>query len=167
MSQRPEACLILCLSCFKSISLIIVRSQGPRAKLGVPDNLGYRCGGKSLQNRLVALLGRPKRRFWPLQLPTVFRTRFRRPPGSILEPCWPQICSFVDVVFWSRGSSFLNSMSIDFATRALCTLITSAGARKRRIWLATHKNQWIFNIFAFVRRRRPRSKEGNRGENIA
>ena len=37
--QRPEACLILCLNCFKSISLIIVRSQGPRwAKLGGPDN---------------------------------------------------------------------------------------------------------------------------------
>ena len=29
-------------------------------------------GGKSLQNRLVALLGRPKRRFWPLQLVHTF-----------------------------------------------------------------------------------------------
>ena len=80
--QRPEACLILCLSCFKSISLIIVRSQGPRwAKLGVLDT---GVGGKSLQNRLVALLGRPKRHFWPLQLPTILCTRFWKPSGSIL-----------------------------------------------------------------------------------
>ena len=80
--QRPEACLILCLSCFKSISLIIVRSQGPRwAKLGCLDT---GVGGKSLQNRLLALLGRPKRNFWPLQLPTVLCTRVWKPPGSIL-----------------------------------------------------------------------------------
>ena len=111
--QRPEACLILCLSCFKSISLIIVRSQGPRwAKLGCLDNpwicLDTGVGGKSLQNRLVALLGRPKRRFWPLQLPTVLCTRFWKPPGSILGAilastmffCRP--CFLVPwVLFWS------------------------------------------------------------------
>ena len=29
-------------------------------------------------------MGRPKRHFWPLQLPTVLCTRFWKPPGSIL-----------------------------------------------------------------------------------
>ena len=60
--QRPEACLILCLSCFKSISLIIVRSQGPRwAKLGVSDTpwipLGYRCGRKIAPKSSCGALG--------------------------------------------------------------------------------------------------------------
>ena len=66
--QRPEACLILCLSCFKSISLIIVRSQGPRwAKLGVLDNhriiTGYRCGRKIAPKSSGGALGAPQEAF--------------------------------------------------------------------------------------------------------
>ena len=40
-------------------------------------------------------------------------------------------------------------------------------ARKRRRWPATHITQWLFNICAYVRRRRPRSKECNSGQNRA
>ena len=59
--QRPEACLILCLNCFKSISLIIVRSQGPRwAKLGVP---GYRSGRKIAPKSSGGALGAPQEAF--------------------------------------------------------------------------------------------------------
>ena len=62
--QRPEACLILCLSCFKSISLIIVRSQGPRwAKLGCLDNLEYRCGRKIAPKSSAGALGAPQEAF--------------------------------------------------------------------------------------------------------
>ena len=66
--QRPEACLILCLSCFKSISLIIVRSQGPRwAKLGVQDNPrmipGYRSGRKIAPKSSGGALGAPQEAF--------------------------------------------------------------------------------------------------------
>ena len=51
-----------------------------------------------------------------------------------------------------------------FATQALYNLIASAFARKSRIRLATHKNQWIFTYFLFSRRRKARSKARNRGQ---
>ena len=60
----PWAGLILCLSCFKSISLIIVRSQGPRwAKLGVPDIPDHRCGTKIAPKSSGGALGAPQEAF--------------------------------------------------------------------------------------------------------
>ena len=56
--------MILCLSCFKSISLIIVRSQGPRwAKLGVPDILDHRSGTKIAPKSPGGALGAPQDAF--------------------------------------------------------------------------------------------------------
>ena len=60
--------LAVCLSCVKSISLIIVRSQGPRwAKLGVSDNPriipGYRCGRKIAPKSSGGALGAPQEAF--------------------------------------------------------------------------------------------------------
>ena len=118
--QRPEACLILCLSCFKSISLIIVRSQGPRwAKLGVADTAWI------FWDTVVGLLGysgipvweeiRSKIVWWrSWGAPRGVFGRFSCRPscahvsgslrGPFWEPFWPQKCSFGDLVFWSRGS---------------------------------------------------------------
>ena len=106
--QRPEACLILCLNCFKSISLIIVRSQGPRwAKLGVSDNPRIPVGEEN-RSKIVWW------RFWGA--PRGVFGRFSCRPscahvsgslrGPFWEPFWPQKCSFGDLVFWSRGSFF-------------------------------------------------------------
>ena len=61
--------------------------------------------------------------------------------------------AFFALVFWRF-----------FATQALYNLIASAFARKSRIRLATHKNQWIFTYFLFSRRRKARSKARNRGQ---
>ena len=41
-------------------------------------------------------------------------------------------------------------------------MIASPSARKSRIRLPTHKNQWIFTFFLFSRRRKARSKARNR-----
>ena len=48
------------------------------------------------------------RPFCALELPTVFRTRFRRPPGSILGAILASKSAFFGHLCWSLGSSFWN-----------------------------------------------------------
>ena len=96
--------------------------------------------------------------------PTVVRTRFRRPPGSILGAILASnmimLVTF-SVVPWEL---FLPVFRRIIATQALYNLIASASARKSRIRLATHRNRWIFTLFLFSRHRKARSKTRNRGQ---
>ena len=115
--QRPEACLILCLGCFKSISLIIVRSQGPRwAKLGGPDNpwinLGYRCVSRRPApfpfkidflpaEELILVFLPPRRPENDISAPFCCRSSSAHVSGRLQGPFWdqfsPQKWSFVDL----------------------------------------------------------------------
>ena len=106
--QRPEACLILCLSCFKSISLIIVRSQGPRwAKLGVADNPRIPVWEEN-RSKIVwwRSWGAPRGVFGRFSCRPSCAHVSGSLRGPFWEPFWPQKCSFGDLVFWSRGSFF-------------------------------------------------------------
>ena len=106
--QRPEACLILCLSCFKSISLIIVRSQGPRwAKLGVLDTARIPVWEEN-RSKIVwwRSLGAPRGVFGRFSCRPSCAHVSGSLRGPFWEPFWPQKCSFGDLVFWSRGSFF-------------------------------------------------------------
>ena len=117
--QRPEACLILCLSCFKSISLIIVRSQGPRwAKLGGPDNPRIPVGEEN-RSKIVWW------RSW--SAPRGVFGRFSCRPscahvsGSLRGPFWepfgPQKCSFFILFSGPVGPFFELFLPPIFTTR--------------------------------------------------
>ena len=102
--QRPEACLILCLSCFKSISLIIVRSQGPRwAKLGVSDNPWIPVWEEN-RSKIVwwRSWGAPRGIFGRFSC----RPSCAHVSGSLRGPFGLKNSHFFDIVFWSRGSFF-------------------------------------------------------------
>ena len=60
-----------------------------------------------------------KRPFCALELPTVFRTRFRRPPGSILGAILAQKMLFLDIYVGPLGPHFGTDVQSFFATRAL------------------------------------------------
>ena len=109
--QRPEACLILCLSCFESISLIIVRSQGPRwAKLGVLDNPRIPVWEEN-RSKIVwwRSWGAPRGIFGRFSCRPSCAHVSGSLRGPFWEPFWPQKCSFFDLVFWSRESFLLSS----------------------------------------------------------
>ena len=108
-----------------------------------------------------------KRSFCALQLPTVFRTRFWRPPGSILGAILAsKMVVFYDSVLitWVLFSS---SCPIDFCCACPLKFDCVGRCEKKAHMAFDPQNPWIFKIFAYARRRRPRSKEGNRGQNIA
>ena len=60
-----------------------------------------------------------KRPFCALELPTVFRTRFRRPPGSILGAILASKNAFFDIYVGPLGPHFGTDVQSFFATRAL------------------------------------------------
>ena len=109
-----------------------------------------------------------KRPFCALDLPTVFRTRFWRSPGSILGAILASkmfvFCCFVSGPVGSLFELVFHRFLLRVPSE-ICLL--RALREKGYMWLATHKDQWNFMFFVYARCRRPRSKEGNKGQHIA
>ena len=115
------------LSCLESLfnwfSLIIVPPRGAWASQ-VAASLPRHCRAIPLRNQVDTrrrapklIFGAPgasKSNFWPLQLPTVFRTCSWRLPGSILVPFLPQKLTCFAVFFRSREVFVSHCFSVDF-----------------------------------------------------
>ena len=87
--------------------------------------------------------------------------------GPFWEPFWPQKCSFFDLVFWSRGSFFCALFSTDIYY-ASPLKVDCFGRCQNKAHMACDPQKPInFQLFAYARRRQPRSKEDNRGQIIA
>ena len=108
-----------------------------------------------------------KRPFCALELPTVFRTRFWRSPESILGAILASKMVICDHVVPGPVDSFVELISHRCLLRVpseICLL--RALREKGTCGLRPTKTNVFFKMFAYARWRRPRSKEGNRGQHI-
>ena len=108
-----------------------------------------------------------KRPFCALELPTVFRTRFWRSPESILGAILASKMLMFDHVVPGPVDSFVELIFHRCLLRVpseICLL--RALREKGTCGLRPTKTNFFFKIFAYARWRRPRSKEGNRGQHI-
>ena len=158
------------MNCFKSISLIIVRSQGPRAPKVGPRLCVYPAfvRGSGSQTLLFGT-------FWRSRgaLVRIFAESNCRPSpphvsggvrGLFLESVRlkKDVCF---VCFCSLGGGFLSRFYFDSCYTFALAISLFARWAKRHRWLSTHKNQ-CFLMVRCTRRRLTCSKEDNRGHRI-
>ena len=111
--QRPKGVLDPVSACFSSVffdkwaspgslgdlSRLLALTRPPLGKAGIAaDDFKIRF------SLCFAATEASKRPFCALELPTVFRTRFRRPPGSILGAILASKSAFFGHLCWSLGS---------------------------------------------------------------
>ena len=144
-----------------------IPASSPRHPRVITASLHFKIDFLPAEELILVILP-PRRPENDISAPFCRRSSSAHVSGRLQGPFWdqfsPQKCSFVDLFSGPVGHICWVIFHSLLATRVLWNSFASGAARKSRIWLATHKNQWIFKIFACARRRRPRSKEGNRGQ---